>query len=154
MKSAMGTRRCAANWSCDRLWTVAATGGKPTPVTSLKSGETGHRWPSFLPDNHHFLYLAQADVGDELRVGSLTSTDTVSLGAFESNARHVNGRLLFVRNERLMSQVFDTDALLLKDDPMVVAERVAVVVPWGRGQFPPPERVCWCTAALAGRSRN
>ena len=120
----------------DRLWKVASSGGTPTPVTSLGSGETGHRWPSFLPDYDHFLYMAQTDRANQLRIGSLTAaTDTVTLGAFDSNARYVSGRLIFVRGERLVSQTFDLSAALLKDEPLVVADEVAVVVPWGRGQF-------------------
>src|SRR5262249_53685700 len=42
------------------LFKVSAAGGAPSPVTSLDPGNgiTTHRWPWFLPDGRHFLYLA------------------------------------------------------------------------------------------------
>ncbi len=41
------------------LQRVDAHGGTPTPVTAFDKTDTAHRWPSFLPDGQHFLYLAQ-----------------------------------------------------------------------------------------------
>ena len=41
------------------LQRVGSQGGTPTPVTTLAKDDAGHRWPSFLPDGQHFLYLAQ-----------------------------------------------------------------------------------------------
>ena len=41
---------------------VDSSGRNPTAATTLGPGETAHRWPSFLPDGQHFLYLA---VGSE-----------------------------------------------------------------------------------------
>src|SRR5262245_8057745 len=38
------------------LMRVPAAGGKPTPITALGPGESSHRWPQFLPDQHHFIY--------------------------------------------------------------------------------------------------
>ncbi|HUK64974.1 MAG TPA: protein kinase, partial [Dongiaceae bacterium] len=42
------------------LMRVAAGGGAPTPVTTLDSTrhERGHRYPQFLPDGRHFLYVS------------------------------------------------------------------------------------------------
>src|SRR5207247_424137 len=42
------------------LFRVAAAGGQPTPLTRPDGshGEGSHRFPSFLPDGRHFLYLA------------------------------------------------------------------------------------------------
>ena len=43
------------------LQRVPASGGIPTPATSLDVGqEIGHRWPQFLPDSRRFLYYVQA----------------------------------------------------------------------------------------------
>ena len=55
-----------ATWSRDdvillsqqlTLHRVSAKGGSPTPVTTLAEGEEAHRWPWFLPDGQHFLYV-------------------------------------------------------------------------------------------------
>jgi eukaryotic-like serine/threonine-protein kinase len=40
------------------LYQVPATGGTPVTVTKLSDKYTTHRWPTFLPDGQHFLYLA------------------------------------------------------------------------------------------------
>jgi eukaryotic-like serine/threonine-protein kinase len=106
-----------------------------TPAVTLGPGEIAHRWPSFLPDGEHFLYLAEAYGRSELRVGSIASTDTTSLGPYESHAVYASGYLLFVRSGRLMAQPFDKDSRQLKGDPLVVADPTAIVVPWHRGQF-------------------
>ena len=45
------------------LWKVGVSGGHATSVATLGPGEIAHRWPSFLPDGEHFLYLAQLTAG-------------------------------------------------------------------------------------------
>ena len=44
----------------DTIDEIPPDGGTPTPVTTLNAarGETGHLFPSFLPDGRHFVYLA------------------------------------------------------------------------------------------------
>ena len=52
------------------LYRISASGGKPVAVTSLDTsrGETGHRWPQFLPDGRHFLYFAAASEYDKMGI--------------------------------------------------------------------------------------
>src|SRR5262249_11232998 len=47
------------------------TGGQPMPATTLDAtrGDLSHRWPDFLPDGRHFLFLVEPSL--EVRVGSL-----------------------------------------------------------------------------------
>jgi eukaryotic-like serine/threonine-protein kinase len=116
------------------LQRVSARGGGPVPATTLGDADLAHRWPSFLPDGDRFLFLAQGDT-DNLRVGSLTSDRTVSLGPFESHAAYVDGRLLFVRGGNLMAQPFDADTLRLTGDPVPLGALAAVDPPWQRGMF-------------------
>ena len=61
------------------LLQVSSDGGS-TPVTTLTTGETSHRWPWFLPDGRHFLFLAMGKGEPQLRVGSLASHDSVPVG--------------------------------------------------------------------------
>ena len=114
---------------------IAASGGVPVPVTTLGARETGHRWASFLPDGVHFLFVAQSGLSNELRVGSLASTGTASLGPVESHARYANGHLVYVSGGHLVARRFDVKSRLFTGDPVVIAGEAAVVDPWARGQF-------------------
>ena len=117
------------------LRSVRVGGGDPTPVTRFSKGDTAHRWPSFLPDGEHFLFLATRAGASELRLGSLSSFETTSLGPLDSNARYASGYLLLVRAGRLMAQRFDPDARQLTGNPLVLAENVITAGPWQPGQF-------------------
>src|SRR5262249_33381754 len=50
--------------SRDPISKVAAAGGTSTPVTHLAKSEFSHRFPSFLPDGHHFLYVGLQSFGN------------------------------------------------------------------------------------------
>jgi serine/threonine protein kinase len=46
------------------IYRVSASGGKPAPVTVMDTSQhSTHRWPHFLPDGKHFLYLAAHHMG-------------------------------------------------------------------------------------------
>jgi serine/threonine protein kinase len=90
------------------LYSISAKGGTPTRVTVPKSTARGDRWPWFLDDGQHFLYLA-GDTAFELRVGSLRSAPAEIIGPFESHAAYGAGHLFFVRGGNLMAQRFDQD---------------------------------------------
>ena len=89
------------------LHRVSAKGGSPTPVTTLAEGETAHRWPWFLPDGQHFLYLVsrQQGLSSQVRVGSLDGRSTL-VGAAESNAIYANGHLLFLTQRTIGRAAF------------------------------------------------
>jgi Tol biopolymer transport system component/tRNA A-37 threonylcarbamoyl transferase component Bud32 len=131
---AMGFR--GAGSSTRGLFRVSAAGGKPAPVTTpdVSSKETGHRSPIFLPDQHHFLYLAQTP--NTVYVGSLDSKERRRLFNADSNAAYTPpGYLIFVRQGTLMAQRFDANRLALSGDPFPVAENVRSVVGNGRADF-------------------
>src|SRR5262249_43852499 len=43
----------------DAILKVSAAGGTPSAATHLGQNDFSHRYPSFLPDGRHFLYLSQ-----------------------------------------------------------------------------------------------
>jgi hypothetical protein len=57
------------------LYVVPSAGGKAAPLTTLDAsrGETSHRYPSFLPDGNHFLFLVRSSQAEHsgLYVASL-----------------------------------------------------------------------------------
>ena len=105
----------------------ARAGAVPVPVTALAKGETAHRWPTFLPDGRHFLYLALEKAGEpgELRIGSLGGGPTTSLGRFESNARYSAGHLIFLSGAQLVARRFDAERRQLSGPvlPVVAAPK-------------------------------
>ncbi len=112
------------------LYRIPAAGGEPTPVTTLDQShfETSPRWPYFLPDGRHFLYLVPGGQAESsgIYVGSLDAKVTKRLLPITMNAVYAPpGFLLFLRNETLMAQRFDADKLELTGEPLPVAEHVA-----------------------------
>ncbi len=113
------------------LYAVAERGGVPTAVTGVAregSGE-GHRWPFFLPDGKHFLYLVDwsgpADQkSNGIYAGSLGSSDTKLISAdILSNVAFASGHLLFVRDRSLMAQTFDAKRLELSGSAESIVEQ-------------------------------
>ncbi len=109
---------------------VSAAGGTSSPVTRIdaSNGEGLHYAPYFLPDGHHFLYLALAAKGGPggQYVGSLDSDNRTLLMPGGSNAKYANGHLFFMRDSTLMAQPFDAARLELRGDAVPVAEQVLV----------------------------
>jgi eukaryotic-like serine/threonine-protein kinase len=132
-----GTFR-GGTWNKDNVLLIAqnnqaisrlpAAGGTPVEITKLAQGQITHRYPSFLPDGRHFLYLAGGT--EEVAgvfVGSLESGDSKRLLQADSNAVYSpTGDLLFVRQGTLLRQSFDVKKLELTGDAIAVAERISV----------------------------
>jgi len=116
---------------------VPDSGGEPLAITSLGGESREHRWPHFLPDGRHFLFMSRTPDSDEMRVGSLgdqadpTVQSWVALGIEGTPARYVEsssgvgeGFLLFALDDSLVAQRFSTDRLELSGRPSVVATGV------------------------------
>src|SRR4051812_6357200 len=114
----------------DAIFSVPAGGGTPKQVTTVdKARQTTHRWPYFLPDGKHFLYLAASHVKphsefDQIYVASLDGKENRSLTVSTSNAVAVPGYLLFLQGSTLVAQSFDVASSTLKGDPVPVAQNV------------------------------
>ena len=108
-------------------------GGEPVPVeTANESPEVSQRFPEFLPDGHHFLYLDKSPQADEAGIflGGIDGTTPRRLIADLSNVLYVPGAsedegfILFVREETLMAQPFDAASLELAGGLFPVADVV------------------------------
>jgi Tol biopolymer transport system component len=99
-----------------------------TPLTTLdKSREIFHRWPQFLPDGRHFLYVSRQVEKSGVYVGSLDSKETKRILDTDFNAKYAPpGYLLFVRGSALMAQPFDAGKLELTGEAFPVAEQVGL----------------------------
>jgi eukaryotic-like serine/threonine-protein kinase len=105
------------------LYRVDAAGGSPTVVTALDSTrhETGHRWPCFLPDGKHFLYVVlpgDKDGNFETCVGSQDGGSPERLMTVGAAPIYADpGYLVFIRNGTLMVEPFDPGSRKVKGDP-------------------------------------
>jgi serine/threonine protein kinase len=114
-----------------QIFKVSASGGTATEATlNEPDGVPGARgYPSFLPDGRHFIFSWWREVGTAaVRVASIdqpSAGDPVGLTmATLSQARYVDGRLLFLRGTTLMSQPFDVAKLTVTGDPQPIVEGV------------------------------
>ncbi len=126
------------------LYRVSADGkGAPEQITSLDSTrhEGSHRWPFFLPDGKHFLYMVrtasetgQAE-GDAVFVAALDGSMKKMLVQSSFNASFANGYLLFARSSVLLAQKFDPEALSLEGDPIKLQEGLLTDVSYNMAVF-------------------
>ncbi len=128
----------------DPLFRVSAAGGSVTQVTRIvePKRDFSHRWPQFLPDGRHFVYLKWGTVPrptrteDALYVGSLDSDEsTLLLQANSSFAYAPPGYLLYVRDETLLAVPFDAQRRRMTGAPVPLAEQVLYYPNTGRGAF-------------------
>ncbi|MGE5325739.1 MAG: protein kinase domain-containing protein [Deltaproteobacteria bacterium] len=116
-----------------QLMRVPAAGGTPTPIAthSDEGSAFSNRWPEFLPDGKHFLYLSGdlAAVGTPklgIYVGKLDSDEKDFLAQADSNPLYAPpGYLLYLRGRTLMAQRFDAGSQKLNGEAFPVAEQVA-----------------------------
>ncbi len=117
----------------DGLFRVSSGGGEVKRVTQpdTRQGETNHRWPHFLPDGEHLLFLAQRGEG-----GIATDRSTIEVLSLKTGARkqiirgnssmfYSAGHILYWREQNLFAREFDTRKLEVRGDPFVVATDAA-----------------------------
>jgi len=114
------------------LFRVSSSGGSPVEITKLDASrfETTHRWPVFLPDGKHFLYLGANFSGhlenNAVFLGSLDSHERRLLVSTSANAAYAGpGYLLYLRdNKTLVAQPFDWRRYALSGEPHTLSDEV------------------------------
>ncbi|MGA2002759.1 MAG: protein kinase [Terriglobales bacterium] len=114
------------------LFRVSSSGGSPVAITKLDASrsETSHRWPVFLPDGRHFLYLGANFSGllenNAIFLGSLDSQERRLLVSASGNAAYAEpGYLLYLRdNKTLVAQPFDLRRYVLSGEPFSLSDEV------------------------------
>lgn len=117
------------------LLQIPASGGKPTFIPGYEQRPDGiDRWPHFLPDGKHFLFLSTGSdqAKSEVYVGSTDGTKRKLLFDSDSNAIYSaspdgnSGNILFARGGALLAQGFDPNSQQLSGEPFRVAERIRI----------------------------
>jgi serine/threonine protein kinase/Tol biopolymer transport system component len=116
--------------SAGPLFSVRDSGGVAAPVTELDAErkETAHRWPCFLPDGKHFLYVAlPAKQGSfDVFVGSIDSKERKLLLAAGGAPIYADpGFLIYPRENTLVAQPFDAGRLATTGEPVSLGEAPA-----------------------------
>jgi DNA-binding winged helix-turn-helix (wHTH) protein/Tol biopolymer transport system component len=112
------------------IYAVPDRGGDPTPVTVLDaSTQTTHRWPKFLPDGKHFIYLAanhfNETTHDAVYLGSLDRREANKLIVpTDADATYASGYLFFLRKDVFMAQRFSAETAELRGEPHATLEKV------------------------------
>jgi len=112
------------------LFSVPDRGGAPKPATTVDPA-TGkaHRWPSFLPDGRHFLYLQDWGTPGGPRPngiygGSLDGGEPKLISAeLSGSVLFASGHLLYLQEGSLMAQPFDPARLELAGSVVTVFNR-------------------------------
>ncbi len=117
------------------VWRVSAGGGAPVAVTTVDTanGERGHRYPQFLPDGKHFLYVAIG--GGDQQVTYAMSVDGGKpkkvLQGGSGGVYAPPGYLLYLDagvnapRRRLLARRFDAAKLVTSGDALLVLDRVS-----------------------------
>jgi serine/threonine protein kinase/Tol biopolymer transport system component len=115
------------------LFQIAASGGMPSPLTQLESGELRSGYPSLLPDGKHFVYMrASSPTTGGIFLASLDAkpaeqgkkkllSDVSPTAVVESGGTVY---LLFLRAGTLMVQRLDTNRLELAGEAVPIAEQI------------------------------
>jgi serine/threonine protein kinase/Tol biopolymer transport system component len=113
----------------DPIQRVSAAGG--APVIEVKPDparkETQVAWPDFLPDGHHYIYMASGLKPEDnmYRLGSLDSKESKPVAPAQTLITYAPpGYLLFVRDRTLVAQRFDLKSLKTMGEPAPVAEKI------------------------------
>ena len=113
------------------LTRVSIEGGSPVEATKMDAAlHTSHRWPFFLPDGKHFLYVAinhdsAKSANNAVNFASLDGRENRQLFRSESNAIYADGYILFARGDQLMAQRFDANSGVLSGTPASVVKGIA-----------------------------
>jgi serine/threonine protein kinase/Tol biopolymer transport system component len=113
------------------IYRVGASGGTPVAVTTLDETrhDVTHRWPVFLPDGKHFLYMASS-FGPEseknaIFMGSLDGEKSKLVLNASSNALYAAGHLFYVRESNIVAQSFDPASGAASGEAAALVQNVA-----------------------------
>jgi Tol biopolymer transport system component len=121
---------------------VSADGGPVTSATVLDRAaeESTNRYPYFLPDGRHFLYLARrasagGGVSPTIYVGELGSSKRVKVLELASNVAYAHGHVFYVREGILQAQPFDPAGLRATGPAISLVDDVRWDGRFSRGVF-------------------
>ena len=113
------------------LYKIAATGGTPTPATTLDAQQYGHRLPVFLPDGRHFLFAAlPAKAGRfDIFTASVDDPAATLVASLDNAPVYADpGWLLYSRQGTLAAQPFDPVARRVSGEPIMLPDEPSIIL--------------------------
>ncbi|MCX6132886.1 MAG: protein kinase [Ignavibacteriales bacterium] len=125
------------------IFRVPASGGTAVALTQLDTikQETSHRWPYFLPDGRHFLFLSRTTTtgvrgdADAISVASLDGKERKFVVQSTTNAAYADGYVLCTIAGKLMALPFNPAKLVTEGDPISLVERIQIDAGDGSATF-------------------
>lgn len=119
---------------------ISATGGEPRVVATLNGEyqENSLRFPRFLPDGRHFLYVARSGrTGRSAAyVGSIDGATPTRLFPVSSHVEYASpGYLVYVQDEELVARAFDATRMTVDSELRTVVSRFGGADGGMRGHF-------------------
>jgi serine/threonine protein kinase len=144
------------------IYRVSASGGPISQLTRQDpaKNETTHRWPSFLPDGRHYIFLAGStftpseSATNSIMLGSLDSKETKLLFHTHYQAEYASGHMLFLRQSSLMAQPFDPKRFELSGEAVPLAEQLLQDSSIARAWFSPSANGLLLYAEGAAKNRQ
>jgi len=125
------------------LFRVAATGGEPTPVSTLnkETRERTHRWPALLPGGKSLLIHVAYEVGNPLENADVAVVDLdtgkhkilIKGAAFPRYSP--TGHIIYATREAVFAVPYDVGAQELTGPPILLEENVETSRTNGRAQY-------------------
>ena len=127
----------------DPLYVVSSNGGTPKRLTLLdvSQNQMSHRWPFFLPDGIHFLFLATAASKDDnqkargIFVGSLNSSKSQWILNNDTYAMYANNSILFEKSGSLHVMQFDPARFTHSNETRIIAQKIYYFAMMGFSNF-------------------
>jgi serine/threonine protein kinase len=126
------------------LFRVPASGGTHVAVTNHDSaGRRAPRYPFFLPDGKHFLYVSM-DLGEgtsdsrsdyQAWVGSLDGQSVELPLRGTSNIIYASGYIVYLRQSTLIAQAFDPESFEISGDPIPIRTSINFWPQRAKGDF-------------------
>jgi len=120
------------------IYAIPQAGGEAKQVTFTEPGNGGHVYPQFLPDGKRFLFsvFRGQTSKQELRMGTIGSRETRSVGTFAGNVMVAGHKALIFRNgESLYAQRYQENTMSLVGEPVRLADNVHYQSVNGFGAF-------------------
>ena len=145
----------------DVIYQIPVTGGTPKPVTQLDTNlHSTHRWPFFLPDGQHFLYMAANHVKpvaeqNGVYIASLDGKLNRILVTTPVGAEFASGKLFYIHDTKLMAQTLDLQKLSLSGNATTIAEGIVTDIGIWHATFSVSngDTLLYQTGTASGKSR-